>query len=144
MTTKKFLGVPYPIRPTPIGFMYSQSGMNQIKSDLLCLLLTNPGERVMNPAFGTPLRRLVFDQNDFALQLEARKMIINSIAKWEPRIKIERIDVSSSSDRSSLNKTDDLSEAEHILLIKISFIDPQQLNEIQELVLEVPLTGGAA
>ena len=140
---RNFLGIPYPVRKTPQGFFYSQGGIDQIKSDMLCLLLTNPGERVMNLNFGTPLRKLVFEPNDAALQLKARNMIINSIKKWEPRIAVKNIEVKSTIETSSLNKEDNRTESEHILFIRIIFVDPQNIKEVQELVLEVPLAGGA-
>lgn len=136
-----FLGVPYPVRKSPQGFLYSQSGIDQIKSDMLCLLLTNPGERVMNPTFGTPLRKLIFEMNDAALQMKARNMIIDSIRKWEPRIAVKNIEVKSKIDRTSLNKDDERQDLDHILFIRIIFVDPQDIKEVQELILEVPLGG---
>ena len=138
---RTFLGVPYPIQKNPRGFLYSQDGIDQIKSDMLVLLLTNPGERVMNPNFGTPLRRLIFEPNDPALRLEAKNMIINSINRWEPRISVQNIEVDSKVDNNSLNKADDKQELEHILFIRIIFVDPQNIKEVQELLLEVPLGG---
>ena len=137
----EFLGVPYPIRKTPFGFLYSQSGVDQIKSDLLALLLTNPGERVMNPYFGTALRSLIFEPNDPTLQLKARTMIINSIKKWEPRIAIKQITVSSTVDKTILNSNDLQQDLEHILFIRILFVDPEKIKEVQELTLEVPIAG---
>ena len=135
-----FEGLPYPTRKTPWGYWYSQTGISQIKSDLLCLLLTNPGERVMIPEFGTPLKKLLFEQNDVTLQNQARSVISNAIAKWEPRIAIKSIQVTSQMDSSSLNNDDDGSEAEHILSVKIIFVDPQNIKEVQQLVLEIPLS----
>lgn len=138
---RSFLGIPYPVRKTPLGFFYSQDGIDQIKSDLLTLLLTNPGERVMNPAFGTPLRQLIFEPNDLVVQLQAKNMIIDSIKRWEPRIAVQNIDVSSEIDSSSLNKSDLKQDIGHILSIRVIFVDPQNIKEIQELLLEVPLGG---
>jgi phage baseplate assembly protein W len=138
---RRFLGVPYPIQKNARGFLYSQDGIDQIKSDMLVLLLTNPGERVMNPTFGTPLRKLLFEPNDAALRLQAKNMIINSIKKWEPRIAVRNIEVSSKVDNDSLNKADNKQELEHILFIRIIFVDPQNIKEVQELLLEVPLGG---
>lgn len=140
---KIFQGVPYPVKKTPKGFLYTQSGTNQIKSDMLVLLLTNPGERVMNPTFGTPLRKLIFEPNDAGLQKVAKNMIINSIKKWEPRVAIQNITVTSKVDKTSLSKDDNRQEVDHILFIRIIFVDPQNIKEVQELTLEVPL-GGAA
>jgi len=134
-----FGGIPYPTRKTPRGYWYSQQGVNQIKSDLLCLLLTNPGERVMIPEFGTPLKKLLFEQNDSFLKQEAKRLISQSIEKWEPRIVVQNIEVSSNPDSSSLNPDDDETQKEHILMVKIIFVDPQNIKEVQQLVLEVPL-----
>ena len=135
-----FQGVPYPVRRHPQGLLHVQSGVNQIKSDLLVLLLTNPGERVFLPTFGTPLRRLVFEQNDISLQETARQMIINSIKTWEPRIVVQQIEVTNTISDADLNSNDDKSELDNILSIKIVFVDPQQLTEVQELKLEIPLS----
>ena len=138
---KSFLGIPYPIVKTTRGYLYSQGGVDQIKSDLLVLLLTNPGERVMNPFFGTPLRTLLFEPNDPTTALAAKNMITNSIKMWEPRIAIQNINVSTSIDKSSLNPADNGSEVSHILFIQIMFVDPQNIKSVQDLTLEVPLGG---
>ncbi|MEI8270459.1 MAG: GPW/gp25 family protein [bacterium] len=140
MTTKNFLGIPYPVRKNTQGFLYSQYGIDQIKSDVLVLLLTNPGERVMEPTFGTPLRKLLFEPNDATIQIQAKKMISDSIERWEPRIAVQQIDVSTI-DEKSLNINDNKLEKDHILFIRILFIDPQNIKEVQELTLEVPLSG---
>jgi len=137
---KTFLGVPYPTRKNPRGYWYSQDGINQIKSDLLCLLLTNPGERVMLPDFGTPLKKLVFEPNDTTLSSQAINMITASIKRWEPRIVVQKIEASANVDSTSLNKLDDKSELEHILFIRIIFVDPQNIKDVQELALQVPLS----
>lgn len=137
------MGIPYPVRKTAKGFFYTESGINQIKADILQLLLTNPGERVMNPFFGTPLKRLIFNPNDITLQTEARNMILQAIQRWEPRIAIQEIEVTNSIDRTSLNLMDDRSSIDNILFIRILFFDPQDLKEVQELVLEIPLAGVA-
>jgi phage baseplate assembly protein W len=137
---KSFLGLPYPTRKTPKGYWYSQHGINQIKSDLLCLLLTNPGERVMLPEFGTPLKKLIFEQNDIVLQQQAQSMIADSIQRWEPRIAVQNIEVSSMIDNDSLNSSDDRSQKEHVLFIRISFVDPDNIKQVEQLVLQVPMS----
>lgn len=138
----RFLGVPYPIRKHPQGFLRIQSGINQIKSDMLTLLLTNPGERVMLPAYGTPLRKLIFEPNDPALREKAKAMIANSIKLWEPRVAVQQIDVTSKIEEITLHNDDPRTDLEHILVIRILFVDPQNIVEVQELKLEIPLSGG--
>lgn len=136
----KFLGTPYPITKNPLGFFKTQSGLSQIKSDLLILLLTNPGERVFLPDYGTPLKRLLFEQNDVALEQQARDMIAESIRKWEPRVAINQIEVTRDINKKNLNEYDALQDTQHILYIKITFIDPEQIENVQELKLEIPLS----
>lgn len=142
----KFLGAPYPIVKTPRGLLAQSCGVEQIKADLLQLLLTTPGERVMLPLFGTPLKTLIFEQNDAAIELQAREMIVEAITVWEPRVLVQNIRVTSSDnlDRSKLSNDDTLEQAGHVLLIEIEFFDPQNITEIQSLVLELPLAGGSA
>jgi phage baseplate assembly protein W len=139
----KFLGFPYPIQKTVRGYFSSQSeDVEQIKSDLLILLLTNPGERVMNPRYGTPLKKLIFEPNDPRIAAEARNVIINSIKQWEPRVALKQVEVLTKVDENSLSPLDDKSEIEHLLTIRIVFFDPNEIQTVQELTLEVPLPGG--
>lgn len=137
---RTFLGIPYPTLKDPRGYWYSQSGVNTIKSDLLQLLLTNPGERVMLPEYGTALRKLLFEPNDPTLAEQARNMIINSISRWEPRIAVQNIEVSTNIDDTSLNNYDDNTQKDHILFIRIIFVEPQNIKEIQQLTLQMPLS----
>lgn len=137
---EKFLGLQYPLIKTPRGLLAQKKGVDQIKADLLQLLLTNPGERVMLPEYGTPLRELFFDQNDFTLKNKAKNMITESITKWEPRIALENVVVSNLIDSDDLHPDDPKDDIEHILSIKIEFFDPENITEIQVLKLEVPLS----
>lgn len=137
----EFLGMPYPIVKHPLGLLRTQRGIAQIKSDLLALLLTEPGERVMLPSFGTPLRRFLFEPNDPALLESVRNAIVESIRNWEPRIQVTDIQVTNSrSDMNgSLNAYENGDGTAHVLLVRIFFTDFNNIQEIQELKLEVPL-----
>lgn len=139
MAREKFIGLQYPLVKTPRGTFAQKANVDQIKSDMLQLLLTTPGERVMLPEFGTPLRRLIFEQNDTILKDEARRMIADSLNKWEPRIEITEIEVSNNIPNNMLHPDDPKEDKDHILFISIKFADPQNITEIQELALEIPL-----
>jgi phage baseplate assembly protein W len=127
-------GMPYPIVKYPLGFLFSQKDLDQVRSDLLVLLLTNPGERVMLPDFGTPLRSLLFEPNDPTVETQAREMVINSISKWEPRITIKDITVSSGG-----NGMDTGTDSDHVLGISIDFFNPGKIADVQTLRLEIPI-----
>jgi len=142
MAEEKFKGAPYPINTHPLGYLHTQTGLHTIKSDLLILLLTNIGERVMLPEFGTPLKKLFFNPNDQEVIEEARSMIAGAIQAWEPRVVIEQIDInigSSDSWQDSINESDAMQDLDHILGIRITLFDPEDIQSVQELVLEVPL-----
>ncbi|ARC90648.1 GPW/gp25 family protein [Rhodovulum sp. MB263] len=63
-----------------------------IRQDLLLLLLTVPGERVMRPAFGCHLDRLLFQPNDATLAGLAIHYVRQAVARFEPRIEIVGLD----------------------------------------------------
>jgi phage baseplate assembly protein W len=66
-------------------------------------------------------------------------MIIDSVTRWEPRIAVDAIEVTSKVDSNFLSNDDNKDEQEKILGIRIIFRDPQTINKVDELVLEVPL-----
>jgi phage baseplate assembly protein W len=136
-----FKGIPYPITKTPRGFFYIQGGVDQIKSDMLVLLLTNPKERVMLPDFGTPLRKLLFEQNDVSIIAKAKQMIAKSLKMWEPRVAIENIYIQNKLDASSASALEEDVNNERVLLIRITFFDRLEITKINELKLELPLGG---
>jgi uncharacterized protein len=136
-----FKGFPYPIVDGPQGYLGSSTGVALLKSNLLILLLTNPGERCMLPDYGTPLNTLLFDPNDATVAIRARQMIIDSITQWEPRIVVDAITVSNKADRTALSEDDNLSEVGSVLTISIQFRDPVNITETISLDLEVPLSG---
>jgi phage baseplate assembly protein W len=134
-------GLPYPVTKHPNGLFRSQKGLNVVKGDLLILLLTNPGERVMLPSYGTNLRQYMFRPNNESVAEEVRDEIIRAIDTWEPRITVDSIEVTSNINRDDLNPEDSLDQEGHILMIKIAFYDPDNIAEVDELVLNLPLDG---
>lgn len=134
----KFLGIPYPVTKHAQGLFRAQGGVEQIKADLLALLLTNFGERVMLLDYGADLDRFIFEPNDDILREQVRTAITNAISKWEPRIVVSNINISIPS-ADKLNQDQTLSDVEHILLIEIDIFDPENIQEIEQIRLEVPL-----
>ncbi len=64
----------------------------EIKQNFKNLLLTSPGERVMNPDFGVGLRRYLFEFRDHSLPL-IRQRIEQQVSKYMPFIRINKIDL---------------------------------------------------
>jgi phage baseplate assembly protein W len=57
-----------------------------IRESILQILGTRPGERFMNPEFGSRLNDLVFEQNDEVLKGLIRHYVIEAIDRWEKRV----------------------------------------------------------
>jgi phage baseplate assembly protein W len=75
---------------------------DQIKSNLINLLLTTRGERIMNPLFGTGLRDFLFEGiTDFNIE-NLRLDLINSINMFIPEISVVNIDIVPGYDSNSI------------------------------------------
>jgi len=66
-------------------------------NESLCILLgTSPGERVMSPAYGCGLKKVVFENFDASVATALKDTIARAILFFEPRITLENIEVDSS------------------------------------------------
>ena len=63
-----------------------------VRQAVLLLLSTVPGERVMRPAYGCHLHRLVFSPNDDTTAGLAIHYVRRAIEQWEPRVEIITVD----------------------------------------------------
>lgn len=120
-------GFPYPIENTAKGLFYSNDDIAQIKASMLTILLTTPGDRVMEPSFGTPLHNLM-KFNRGLIEEEAKQMIANSLKRWEKRVQVEDI-------QAAVIDTDNGLD----LHIQVFFIDPTHLQETQLLSIQTPI-----
>ena len=74
-----------------------------IKNDLLQLLLTSPGERIMRPNFGTLLRKFPFELDDVKTIISLREAIIETIRSNEPRVIVRSVSVVPDADNHLLH-----------------------------------------
>lgn len=125
--TQKYYGMPYPITKTSKGLFAHGGDSQQIKSSLLSIILTLPTERVMEPRFGTPLNRLDLRQPQQLVEEHARRMIAESIALWEKRVQVQQV--------QTLLRYDEA----WFLWISVSYLEPDKMQQVQELTLETPL-----
>ncbi len=64
-----------------------------IKQAIVNLLLTNKGERLFNPNYGSNIRSYLFEQLDYGTAGLVRNSIIRTISEFEPRISVESLEV---------------------------------------------------
>jgi phage baseplate assembly protein W len=76
-------------------FAVNYTTKEQIKSDLRNLILTNRGERLMQPEFGCNLRQALFEQIDdgAGVFLYIQTEIETAIARWLPFVVVENVSV---------------------------------------------------
>ena len=71
-----------------------------VKQNLKMLVMTSPGERIMNIDYGVGIKNFLF-QNDGIVQLELEDRIRNQVSKYLPFITIESIIFQDISDQDS-------------------------------------------
>jgi phage baseplate assembly protein W len=77
-------------------FDKTYSTKDQTKSNLINVLLTNRGERVLNPSFGSNLRQLLFEPATRLLEDDIKNTIVSTANIYIPEITIVRIDIDNS------------------------------------------------
>ena len=87
-------GFAFPFRIDALsGGVAWAEGPDKLHDNVMQLLQTNPGERVMRRSYGGGLRDLVQDPNDDVLRALAQHRIAKAIADHELRIRAEQISV---------------------------------------------------
>ena len=93
------IGVAFPLDEVNI-FKGTQTVKEQVKTNLINLLLTEPGERINEPNFGVGLKKLLFEQNPNIEILKER--ISNQIEFYIPTISLLDINVNFENDEYKL------------------------------------------
>ena len=96
------IGVRFPLNDVNM-FKGTQTFKEQVKSNLLNLLLTEQGERVNEPNFGVGLKRLLFEQNINKEKLEEK--INFQIGFYIPEITLMSVSVGSIDDKNKVYLT---------------------------------------
>ena len=96
------IGVSIPFNAGGV-FNQTYATKDQIKSNLINLLLTYKGERVLNPEFGADLPRLLFEPLTEDLYPKIQNQIISSVNMYIPEITILNIEITHNIDYNLIN-----------------------------------------
>jgi phage baseplate assembly protein W len=95
------IGVALPFN-APGVFNSIYSTQDQIKYNLINLILTSKGERIENPNFGTILKQQLFEQISEQTFPLIRDSIVNAVEQYLPEIAIDTIDIVPYADENTL------------------------------------------
>ena len=117
-----YVGLSFPLRAgNNQDFAMTKNSLDQARHNLKNLLLTQVGERVGQPLFGSRLRELVFEQINSDLPGKIEDEVKRSVETWLPYINIEEVNT----------LTDDGDNSKIFVEIKFSTtINPQTTKSI--------------
>jgi hypothetical protein len=85
-----------PIRGFAFPFQLEQGavvfieGPEKLRQNIVQLLLTDIGERVMRRDYGGGLRAILHDPNNDALRAIVQHQVSKALVKWEPRAQLQQ------------------------------------------------------
>jgi len=93
MAKQRYINIDFPFKDSPEGFYFKLNSTNTdaIKSDLLHLLLTNKGERLYLPDFGSDLKKYIFEPNDSITHEQIKDNLNENIIRYIPNLIINDI-----------------------------------------------------
>jgi len=88
------LGLAFPMRWDGIGGVLTQSeNLGALRDGVIQLIMTSRGARVMRPDYGTDLRKSLFEPIDSTTLQTLRGQIAETIAKYEPRVVLQQLNI---------------------------------------------------
>jgi phage baseplate assembly protein W len=116
---ERFINIAFPFRDDDTKNYFLKMNKNSydaIKSDLLHLLLTTPGDRLYLPDFGTNLKQFLFEPNDNQVRDDIRNEVQNAVSKYIPNLTITTLTVDRP-DSSEYN-----GKGDHSAVVRIDYI----------------------
>jgi uncharacterized protein len=84
------------------GYENNQTVMAVINQNLKMILLTSPGERIMDPNFGVGMKRYLFEQNDSSTYSRIKGKIRRQVSEYMGYINIEDVSFASESNNENI------------------------------------------
>ena len=93
MAKTRYINIDFPFRDSDNGFYFkmNKTDKDAIRADLLHLLLTNKGERLYLPDFGSDLKKFIFEPNDEITHEQIRDNLNETIVRFIPSVLINDI-----------------------------------------------------
>jgi phage baseplate assembly protein W len=94
MAKTRYINIDFPFSDSNKGFYFklNQTDRDAIRADLLHLLLTNKGERLYSPNFGSDLKKFIFEPNDSITHDKIRENLNETIKEYIPNLIVNSIE----------------------------------------------------
>lgn len=92
-TLRPLIGWPLLPLPDEHGRLRYPDLETSVRESIRVILSTRPGEQLMRPDFGAGLDRLLHEPNTLATRRSIRDSVHASLARWERRILLDRVEV---------------------------------------------------
>ena len=93
MATTFFRGIQFPFQSGTTSLPAASTDDDLIKQSLIQIVLTQKGERIMRPDFGTRVFSFIFENNTDTLAEAIRTDLAQAIAKFEKRVILKKVEV---------------------------------------------------
>ena len=96
MSKKQFYGLKYPFTSEADYHFYvdaNDSVASKVRSQIMHVVFTPKGQRIMDPSFGTDLIKAIFEQNDGNTWDMVKKEVGDTVSKYVPNAVINDIQV---------------------------------------------------
>ena len=113
------------------GYNMNESYVSMVKQNFRNLVLTNPGERMMDIRFGVGLRHFLFEQNNESVHNEIAAKITEQTAKYLPFLQITEIDFVFSEVPGSANNDNLLSVDVTYMIVPLSVEESTSFSAIR-------------
>ena len=93
MARTRYKNIDFPFKDSKKGYYFelNQTDRDAIRADLLHLLLTNKGDRLYLPDFGSDLKKYIFEPNDSITHEQIRDNLNDTIKLYIPNLIINDI-----------------------------------------------------
>jgi len=91
-------GIAFPPRLGPDGRLRFSEGADNVRDAIRVILMTELRERLMLPEFGAGLSSFLFEPNVGATHALIADRAKRALARWEPRVRLDRLDVAADPD----------------------------------------------
>jgi phage baseplate assembly protein W len=124
----KYININFPFKNSPKGFFLdlNDEPNGAIKADLLHLILTQKGQRLYLPEFGTDLLKYIFEPNDLKTLNDIKTDVTAVVKKFLPNLQIKNflVEPSVESEYAAVitieyTITDDVFETNDVVVVKV-------------------------